>query len=992
LLLAFGLLLFHLSAVYLGKEPGLWLAPLGLGILLTAWLGWWAVLPLFADLFLVKLWSAEWSAALVDSFALSAEIGFSWWCYAIVGKGSRRLDDPRSAVLFLVLVPGVLAAGFAGLQVFVFALRGAEENVWNLAGDCWRARALGILVLVPPLLVTLTPLWVQSGLISAEPRRRQPIDLAPTDWTWGETIEIAGLSITAGILGILLAVFHSRQDATNWHLWGLSLLVIVWAGLRQGLRGGTVAATTGALMALLVASAWDGAQRLVPDRLIPLQGNLLAQVSAALLVGASAGWVRASESLYRQVIGHIPVILYSVRVPRWVPARFTTPKSLQPGHKKIEGPSGAILVEYGEITLVSPACKTILGCEPDELLGPVRGLLDRILPQDKELVVAALAQLCLQKQPVTCEYRLLPNNDERRIAEVNKRSTETTTESGDATLVLASSSPAVPTRWLRDTLAPHFGPEGHLDGWEGIVEDITEQRALAHDLRRTTGMLHALVANLPTGVFFVQGKIGQPILVNGRARQLLGQREIRSAGLSHLSQVYRLHRPDGSVYPWEELPVARALRLGASSMVDDIVVHRADGRRVPLVSWAAPIDLNGMGKYDAAVWVMEDLSALRQAEASRQESETRLRTAETKYRDLIENLPLMVLQFNPDGQIFFTNSATFHILGFSSDEMKVPGFWHSRIHPDDRPQFSTALERTRKGYVTRVECRLRAKDNCEKIGYALLQPQMHDDTVVATTCLVVDMTLQRHLETELQRAQRLELIGRIAGGTVHDFNNLLTVITGMAAVAQSNLPADHPARFEVERILEVGEQATHLAGQLLTFSKPGRLEHREVELNTLVVHTLKLLRGTFPPGTIIESKLADAGAIVRGDETQLKQVLMNLCLNAKDAMPSGGKLLVQTESCLQGNTTNGPPTTIESTSRSRQDWVKLIVQDSGVGMDEEVRDHIFEPFFSTKERGTGLGLAVVRQIVESHGGKIDVKSRPQEGTRFEIWLPGTENS
>ncbi len=270
---------------------------------------------------------------------------------------------------------------------------------------------------------------------------------------------------------------------TNWHLWGISLLVIVWAGLRQGLRGGTVAAATGALMALLVAAGLD--EDGSAERLIPLQGNLLAQASAALLVGASAGWVRASESLYRQVIGHLPVVLYSVRVPRWLPARFTTRKI---GNDKSEGPSGAILVEFGEITLVSPASKTILGCAPDDLLGPVRGLLDRILPEDKELVVAALAQLCLQKQPVTCEYRL---STPARSARAERGSAER--GSAEGALALARSPALLPQRWVRDTLSPHYGPEGHLDGWEGIVEDITEQRALAHDLRRTTGMLHALV-------------------------------------------------------------------------------------------------------------------------------------------------------------------------------------------------------------------------------------------------------------------------------------------------------------------------------------------------------------------------------------------------------------------------------------------------------------------------------------------------------------------
>ncbi len=156
----------------------------------------------------------------------------------------------------------------------------------------------------------------------------------------------------------------------------------------------------------------------------------------------------------------------------------------------------------------------------------------------------------------------------------------------------------------------------------------------------------------------------------------------------------------------------------------------------------------------------------------------------------------------------------------------------------------------------------------------------------------------------------------------------------------------------------------------------------------MVVHTLKLLRGIFPPGTATEAKLADAGTTVRGDETQLKQPLMNLCLNAKDAMPKGGKLLVQTDVIASNNHADGTPTTIESTSRGQKHWVRLVVQDTGQGMAEDVRTRVFEPFYSTKERGTGLGLSVVRQIVESHGGKIDVKSQPQQGTRFEIWLPG----
>ena len=939
------------------------MAPLGIGIALVAWLGFWIVMLLWADFLLVRLVGIHfaWYQSLLESSLLALQIGFSWWAYRYLAKGRRRLDDPRSAMLFLLIVAGLSGGVFGLAQALLWRWSGVDESLAALLGQAWRARALGVLVLVPPLLVGCTPLLQEWGLIRPEPQERREVS-APLDWTTGERIEVAGLTLAASILDVALAVLHAGEGLTSWHFWGLSLLVIVWASLRQGLRGGTLAAGTAAILSLLVAVSLDAG----PERLNPLQGSLLAQCSAALLVGASSGWLQASEARYRQIIGHMPVLLYSVRVPRWVPARLVQ-KPRTPGHEKGQTPTSSILIQFAEITLASPACRQILGCEPEDLEGPVAHLLERILPADRELVLAALEQLCLQQQPVTCEYRLgtaLGPDHPTTLAELG--------------LPLTVPRPRPPQRWLRDTLAPHYGPDGHLDGWEGIVEDITEQRVLAHDLRRTGGMLHALVSSLPIGIYFVQGPSGQPILVNARARQLLGQREDPAAGLSHLSQVYRLHRPDGSAYPWEELPVTRALRQGVSCMADDIVVHRSDGRRLTLVTWAAPVDL-GMGKVDAAVWVLENLSALKQADAVRQENEARLRTSfDTKYRNLVDSLPLMVLQYNARAQITFVNAAIQQILGFTAAELSVPGFWTGRILAEDRGQFQTALERSLKGYVTRVEVRYLARDDSVKIGYALLQPQLQDKTAVGCTCLVVDMTLQRHLEQELQRSQRLELMGRLASGTIHDFNNLLTAMMGMAGLAQTSLPAEHPAHEDLQRILETGEQATHLAGQLLAFSKQRRIEPQPVDLNHVVTHTLKMLHGTIPSNILVETRLTPGEILLRGNETQLKQVLMNLFLNARDAMPGGGKLAIETH-VVPGNA--------EAATPSQGRWARLVVQDAGQGMSESVRSRIFEPFFSTKERGTGLGLAVVHQIVESHGGRIDVRSQPQQGTCFEVWLP-----
>src|SRR5579875_2546539 len=343
----------------------------------------------------------------------------------------------------------------------------------------------------------------------------------------------------------------------------------------------------------------------------------MAPISLTGHSSAAAVAERMRESAAEGQAGSaLPVVLYT--------ARFCRPRQ----------PPLAVSDLDAEVILVSPASEMLIGCPSHELLGPYQRWLTHIHTEDHEVLRAAIAQLGRNAQSVTCEYRLASPSGWPEAT--GRYSPYQPADPGR--------SPAL-VRWLRDTLTPHLDNEGRLIGWEGVLSDISEQRALADDLRRTTNMLNALVDNLPTGVFFVQGPHGHPILVNARACQLLGQREHLSAGLEHLSAVYHLYRPDGSLYPVEELPVYLALRQGVTAMRDDIVVHRPDGRRTPLVTWAAPIrfPLSALDRQPgsqplvasgeqtaetgsiAAVWVMEDLTALHQAEAARRDTEIRLR-------------------------------------------------------------------------------------------------------------------------------------------------------------------------------------------------------------------------------------------------------------------------------------------------------------------------------------------------------------------------------
>ena len=228
------------------------------------------------------------------------------------------------------------------------------------------------------------------------------------------------------------------------------------------------------------------------------------------------------------------------------------------------------------------------------------------------------------------------------------------------------------------------------------------------------------------------------------------------------------------------------------------------------------------------------------------------------------------------------------------------------------------------------------------------------------------MTREHRLEQELQRAQRLELVGRLSSGIAHDFNNLLSA-PARSERTGAELAEDHPAQQNLQHLAEVGGQAVCLAQQILAFGKLGKVPFGPIEVNRAVGRVLATLRPLLPATVATVAELEEGDVVIQASAMQLQQVLMNLCLNARDAMSCGGRLTLRT--------------------RRQQDEVCLSVEDSGHGMNEEVRRRLFEPFFSTREHGTGLGLAVVSRLVISFGGRVEVRSEPGRGTCFDVWLP-----
>ena len=940
-----GLAVFALTHFLSPNESGLWLPSLGIGIALVAWLGF-RVLPAIAALvfgidLLVRPEPTPHLFLLAVLFV--GQIGFSWHLFVNRAKGSAWLHDPLSATLFLIFVAGVVPLMFGALDALVVGWQAVDfdwRDYWVFASTSSLSRTLGILPVVPVLLVTLTP--VLHYLRALDEPRSKPFSIR--DWKWGESLELAGLVFANVFLDLLMTRIHIERGFPGWALWGASLLIVVWSAIRQGLRGASLVSGLGAISALAVAQVLG----VSPSIFSPLQGNLLAQASTALMIGASVGWIRDREIRYRHVVGHIPVVLYSVRLVRALP---TLDPSVKPAPRQM--PKGSQVAAEAEVTLVSPASLKVLGAAPQSLAGPFSSWLQRVDPADREVLMAAMSQLCMQREPVTCEYRVLTH------VPISSMDIDLDASS-------ASMSPA-DVRWVRDTMVPRRSSDDMLEGWEGILEDVTEARSLSNNLRRMTGMFQALVVNMPAGIFFVSGSTGQPILVNARARELLGQREDQAAGIDQLSQVYRLHRPDGTEYPAEELPVAKALRLGRPGMAKDIVVHRPDGKKMSLVTWAAPVDL-GPGQANAAVWVLEDLSQVERAEMARRESEARLRAV---FQSMAEGVVILdgkgnVLESNPSAvtMLRLAPNALRQWLAQDDGCMREDGTpFPADEHPD------RLAMRTGEA-VHHVVMGVPEADS-DSLRWLLfhcvpLPPNLGPARLVVT---IDDITANRRLQDELKQSQRLELIGKIAGGIVHDFNNLLTAIVGNASLLEMGLGADHPLRGDATRIIEIGEQASHLASQLLTFGRRSS-GPASSDINTAVVHSVRLLRSLLPHPIHVDVGLHPTDVAAPLEDMQVKQIVMNLCLNARDAMPQGGTIRVRT----RRDEGAAMPSVLE-------------VSDTGIGMSDDVRRRIFEPFFTTKERGTGLGLAAVKQIVESGGGAIEVTSELGEGTRVTICFP-----
>jgi PAS domain S-box-containing protein len=315
---------------------------------------------------------------------------------------------------------------------------------------------------------------------------------------------------------------------------------------------------------------------------------------------------------------------------------------------------------------------------------------------------------------------------------------------------------------------------------------------------------------------------------------------------------------------------------------------------------------------------------------------------------------------------------------------------YSRFHPDDLMLYESHFHRAKQeGIPFTMDYRFRDWSDEEHWFSISLFPQRNDiGEIYRTFSTIMDITERKKLEMQLLQSQKMEGIGRLAGGIAHDFNNLLTVMIGYGEMAEESLPESSPVQYHIQQILKASYRAADLTQQLLAFARRQIIEPKVVRMNDLVIHTESLLQRILGEDVKLITYLAEDIGRVRVDQGQMEQVLMNLAINARDAMPTGGTLLIETK-----NVSLGDEYTKEKPEVKAGSYVMIAVTDTGVGMTKEVQSQIFEPFFTTKEhgKGTGLGLATCYGIVKQNEGHIWVYSEPGKGTTFRIYLPRCED-
>ncbi len=509
------------------------------------------------------------------------------------------------------------------------------------------------------------------------------------------------------------------------------------------------------------------------------------------------------------------------------------------------------------------------------------------------------------------------------------------------------------------------------------ISNLTAQSHLEESLRSDKIRTETILQSVQSGVLIIDIESHEIIDLNHAAEEMTGVKGSEIIG--NICHKFICPNAEGNC------PISdKKLQMHNA----ESVLIRYDGSRIPILKTVNPITLDGR---ECLIESFVDISALKKAEAEARAHQERFRTFFSSVNDAIFVHPLQQEGFAPFIEV---NEIACKRYGYSRDEFLKLTAQDITKKTDIKKHADSAhrnkLLKTRRMFFETVHITKSGEEFPVEINSNIVE-QYGKPVILA---VVRDISERKQaeedksrIEAQYRQSQKVEAIGRLAGGVAHDLNNMLSPIIGYSELLLHNIGSNNKNEEFALQIAQAGHRARDLVRQLLAFGRKQTLEYRTIDLNDIILRFENLLRRTIREDIELEILLSEQSHTIKADTGQIEQVIMNLCVNAQDAMPEGGKLTLAT-SLVELE----PSTLVQQSPPTAGTHVLLSIKDSGIGMEREVIDQMFEPFFSTKgEQGTGLGLSTVYGIVKQHNGDIWVDSARDKGSVFNIYLPVTSS-